>query len=248
MHDDTLAADQAAPTPVPPPKIAAERTRTVAVWDLPTRVFHWVLVLLLIVLYASGEGWLPMSVHMLAGEAVLALVIYRVLWGLVGSPSSRFTHFVRGPKGVISYLKAMAKGAPEPLAHNPVGALMVLGLLTLLTLLAVTGLFSTDDIATDGPLASLVSSSTMKTFTFVHKTLFNVILALIALHILVAVGSLVFKHENRIRPMVLGVRRVSIERAAEAPKIYGPVVASLFALVLLAGSGAFVWWVVRLGG
>jgi cytochrome b len=178
------------------------------IWDLPTRLFHWALVLLIALLYATGEfEMLDMRWHFWAGYCVLALLAFRVLWGLVGSQTSRFREFVRGPSAVIAYLKSLlTPGAAARVGHNPLGGWSVVILLLCLIVQAVTGLFSSDELEVDGPLVARVSTRTVKLMTRLHHWNQNVLLALIGIHVIAVLLYLLLKHENLIQPMFSGRR------------------------------------------
>ncbi len=183
-------------------------TRRVRVWDLPTRLFHWTLVGLIGFLWLSAElGGAWTERHMMAGYALLTLILFRLAWGLVGSRTARFASFVRGPAAALAYLRSLRAPEPHPvIGHNPLGGWMILLLLALLAVQGVTGLFATDDILVEGPLTHLVNSSTAATLTTIHRLTFKLLLAAAGLHILAALGYLVVKHENLIRPMITGHR------------------------------------------
>ena len=181
----------------------------IRIWDLPTRLFHWVLVLLVtfsIVSASIGGNWLDW--HMRSGYCILALLLFRIMWGFAGSHHARFANFVRSPTAVISYVRARRGGAAPALAgHNPLGALSVVALVVVLLLQASTGLFANDDsTGTEGPLAKLVSNATSKRFTFVHEINQYVIYTLIALH-LGAIAYYFAKGENLVLPMFTGDKR-----------------------------------------
>lgn len=214
---------------------------SVAVWDLPTRLFHWTLVLCVALLYVSGEfGGLAftlplpggqlvmgnMDVHMLLGEIVLGLVVFRIIWGLIGSSTARFATFVQGPKAVIGYLSALRRGElPLTVGHNPAGALMIIALLVLLALQVGTGLFANDDIFSEGPLAKLVSSSTSSTLTSIHGFIFNLLLLAVIAH----VGAAVYyrlRGKNLIQSMITGRKSAAlIPSDASPPKLTSPLLA-----------------------
>lgn len=231
----------------------------IAVWDAPTRLFHWILVLLVALLWYSGEvGGLSvntplpwggtlfmgnMDVHMLLGEAVLTLVLFRILWGLAGSSTARFSEFVRGPKPVGAYLAAVARGeTPLFTGHNPAGAAMILALLAVLAAQAGLGLFANDDIFSEGPLAKLVSKDTSDSLTGLHGALFNVLLALVALHVAAALYYVV-RGKNLVRPMLTG-RKPRYHLPADAPPVR--FVSPWLALVFFALAWAAVWALVTL--
>ena len=136
---------------------AGSGLRRVRIWDRPTRIFHWVLVVLVVVCYVSGDNG-RYDVHVPAGQALLILVLARVLWGFVGSEPSRFRAFVRPPREIASYLRTLAKRAPggRP-GHNPLGGLSVVAMLLVLLLQAGLGLFAVDvDGLHEGPLSFAV--------------------------------------------------------------------------------------------
>lgn len=181
------------------------------VWDLPTRVFHWALVLLIALQYATGEfGLLDMRWHFRFGYATLALIAFRVLWGFFGSQTSRFGEFLRGPRAVMRYLRAQMSANPQrSIGHNPLGGWSVLALLASVAVQAVSGLFASDGIDTDGPFAAHVSDSTVKLMTRVHHWNENLLLILLGLHIVAVLLYLLIKHDNLIAPMVDGRKRVT---------------------------------------
>lgn len=156
----------------------------VRVWDLPTRLFHWLLVLAVVGLVVTGNvGGNWMTWHQRLGYAVLALLIFRVLWGLVGGRWSRFRHFVCGPRAVLNYLRGRA-GPHADVGHSPLGALSVLAMLGVLGAQVGTGLISDDEIAFVGPLARFVASDTAYAATAYHKDWGKLlVLGLVGLHI-----------------------------------------------------------------
>jgi len=189
----------------------AEDKAGMRVWDLPTRLFHWVLMALVLLLYASGEfGMLDMRWHFWLGYATLALIVFRVLWGLFGSQTSRFADFVRGPIAVGRYVKAqISTNTHFSAGHNPLGGWSVLALLLSVLLQSVTGLFASDGIDTDGPFSGSVSGYTVKLMTRLHNWNENVLLLLIALHVAAVLFYLLVKHDNLIAPMFTGRKQAA---------------------------------------
>lgn len=172
------------------------------VWDLPTRLFHWLIAALVFVSWGAAE-WHTMELHYLSGLAVLGLLVFRLLWGLFGSSTARFASFVRGPSAVRAHLRGRTD--PQPAGHNPLGALSVLALLGLLAVQVGTGLFATDtDGLESGPLSFLISYDTADLLTEIHEISFNLLLAMIALHVAAIAWYLVVKRRNLVRPMVTG--------------------------------------------
>ena len=165
--------DEGAAQPAAPSKLV--------VWDLPTRLFHWVLVALIGFSWWTGEQG-ENDLHFYSGYAVLTLLIFRLLWGIFGSSTARFSSFVRGPRAVADYLGRM-KDWPDA-GHTPLGALSVLAVLAVLFLQVGTGLIQTDDDGlVEGPLAPLVSYDVAEAAHDLHEVSFDLLLILIGLHI-----------------------------------------------------------------
>jgi cytochrome b len=217
--------------------------QAVVVWDWPVRIVHWILVVLIAVSYVTSEiGGNAMTYHMWSGYAILALIVFRILWGFFGSHHARFTSFVAGPAAIGRYVGDMVRGrAAVFLGHNPLGALSVLALLLAIAVQAVTGLFANDEIFTEGPLASRVSGDTSSLLTTIHRYNFYVVLALIALHIAAVLFYLLVKRDNLIAPMLTGRKRVAAELASAVP----PVASLWLALALFAVVAAAVATVVN---
>jgi cytochrome b len=181
----------------------------VRIWDLPTRLFHWSLALLAVFSVTTakiGGNW--MDWHLRSGYAVLTLIVFRLLWGFAGSRYALFAGFVRGPRAVLDYLRRASAAHHERHAgHSPLGAWSVVALLAALLAQAGTGLFATDEIATEGPLSKLVSGATAASMTRIHLIIEKVIYALVALHVL-AIGFYYFvRRDDLVGPMITGVKR-----------------------------------------
>ena len=180
----------------------------IIVWDLPTRLFHWTLVVLILLQYLSGEfGLLPMEWHYWLGYATLALVVFRVLWGFAGSRTSRFTAFVRSPATVARYAIDSLRGrASDVVGHNPIGGWSVLLMLASVLVQSISGLFASDDLTEAGPLAARVSDATVAWMTRVHNVNRYVLLLLITLHVAAVLLHWAMRHENLVAPMLHGRR------------------------------------------
>ena len=213
----------------------------VRVWDLPTRLFHWALVALVVMQYATGEyHLLDMRWHFWLGYATLALVLFRVLWGFLGSQTSRFAAFVRAPRTVAAYVKSQFSTNPQRnIGHNPLGGWSVLVMLACILVQTVTGLFASDEIDTDGPLVEYVSRRAMKLMTRLHDWNQNLLLVLIALHVFAVVMYLLVKHDNLIAPMITGRKRVPDTDSLRFGN--GWVALGLFLACAIAVAGA-AWW------
>ena len=158
-----------------------DQVAQVPVWDLPIRLFHWLLAALIGFSWWSGKND-HLDWHMWSGLAVLTLLIFRLLWGVFGSSTARFANFVRGPKAILAYLRDFRGW--QPVGHTPLGAISVLALLIALKFQVVTGLIQTDDDGmVEGPLAHLVSFDTSEAAHEMHELTFNILLALIGLHV-----------------------------------------------------------------
>ena len=216
--------------------------KTVNVWDLPTRLFHWTLVGLMILQWWSAENSDTMDWHLRGGYVVLTLVLFRLIWGFMGSDTARFSDFLRGPGAALAYVKALVRGeTPLYLGHNPMGGWSIVALLTLLLIQTGTGLFANDDILIEGPLYDWVSKSASDWLTTVHKLNFNLLLLVIAVHISAVLFYLLVKRENLIHPMLSGRKHLSPEREGLAPRLVNPW---LGLAVLLVASVA-TWLLVR---
>lgn len=177
------------------------KSGSIRIWDLPTRLFHWALAVLVIALIVTGKiggGW--MIWHGRFGQAVLGLVVFRLVWGIVGSTYARFRQFFPTPGRLAAYLR----GDWNKPGHNPLGALSVFALLGLLGFQALGGLFINDDIAFSGPLYALVGKETSDALTRWHRLLANPLMALIALHIGAIIFYLRIKRRNLVGPMLTG--------------------------------------------
>lgn len=159
------------------------------VWDAPVRVFHWALAGLVVFSFVTGKlGGSWMQWHLRSGYCILALLFFRLAWGVAGSETARFSRFVRGPRAAVDYARATwARRSPAVPGHNPFGGWMVIFMLAALLLQATTGLFADDDIPTQGPLAAKVSNATVARLTAIHRWNEWVIAGAVALHVL-AIG------------------------------------------------------------
>ena len=175
----------------------------VRVWDGPTRLFHWLLVALLAFSWWSAESRM-MDWHRLSGILVLALVVFRLIWSVIGGNTARFRHFIRGPARTLAYVRGRDAGVERP-GHNPIGGYSVVAMLLLLIAQVTTGLFATDvDGLESGPLSYLVSFDQGRLAAKVHELSFNLLLAVAALHVLAILFYLVVRRRNLVTAMVTG--------------------------------------------
>lgn len=216
----------------------------VRVWDLPTRVFHWSLVLAVTGLAVTGlVGGNAMVWHFRLGYCVLALLLFRIVWGLLGGRWSRFGAFIYSPQSVINYLKG--QGKPEhSVGHSPIGAGSVFAMLAILLAQVGSGLLSDDEIAFTGPLAQFVSNASVSLATNYHKNIGKwLLLALVLMHIAAIVFYLWRKH-NLVGAMLHGDK----ELVAAAPPSRDDAASRITALVVLAACSGFVAWIASLAG
>ncbi len=184
--------------------------RTLRIWDLPTRLFHWLLVVCIVgAVICVNIGGNLMQWHAYFGYAALSLVLFRVLWGFIGAVHSRFTTFVPTPQRLIAFLSGKEGSG---LGHNPLGSLSVIALLLLVGIQASTGLFTDDDIAFQGPLAKHVSNATVSLLGSIHALNSNILFGLIGLHLLAIAYYQWVKRESILRPMIQGDKEVDVER------------------------------------
>jgi cytochrome b len=215
----------------------------VRVWDLPTRLFHWLLAATLVGSVVSAKiGGNAMVWHFRFGYLVLLLVSFRILWGLVGGRWSRFASFVYAPATFLRYLRGQARpGEQLDVGHSPLGALSVFALLAFLAIQLATGLVSDDEIANIGPLNKFVSSDTALQATGWHKVYGQYILiGLVVLHVLAIVYYAVAKKTNLVRPMLVGDKLLPPGTPASADGWPQRLLAAAVLLLCLAAVG-WVW-------
>ena len=214
----------------------------VRVWDLPTRLFHWALALCIGGLLITGNvGGNAMAWHFRLGLAVLALLLFRLVWGVVGGRWSRFAAFIYSPRTVVNYLKG--RGEPEhSVGHSPAGALSVFALLLILLAQVSSGLVSDDEIASSGPLTRFVSNACVNLATHYHTNIGKwIVLGLVVLHV-AAIGFYLWRKQNLVKPMLSGDKQLTIAVAASRDD----AASRISALVIFGICGAFVWWLASL--
>ena len=203
----------------------------IQLWDLPTRLFHWSLALLVCGAIITGKiGGGAMVWHGRIGIALVGLLVFRLIWGFVGSTYARFAQFMPTPASLCAYLRGQWRG----LGHNPFGAISVLGLLALLAALLATGLAGNDDIAFRGPLFDLVSKDVSDRLIGWHRLLTNALFALIALHLAAIAFYTHIKKDNLVQPMITGYKDVT--PGSGEPARGGGLIAALIAILIAAAA------------
>jgi cytochrome b len=230
----------------------ADKINKIRIWDLPVRLFHWALVVLMVVSYFTGRAggdW--MKFHFWSGYTILTLILFRIAWGFLGSTTARFSDFVKGPSAGLAHLRALVgRGRPREVGHNPVGAVMVVALLFAVLLQVAAGLFSadTDMGMVNGPLALLVADKWVERATALHKYWINVLLVMVAIHVLAAFVYLVWKRQNLIGAMVTGRKPIDDVVAPGTPAPNLSFASGRLAISVLIVSAALVYFIVRAGG
>lgn len=211
-------------------------TNRVRVWDLPTRLFHWLLVLLFGFSWWSAENH-EMAWHYRSGTLLLVLLVFRLIWGVIGGSTARFAHFAPTPGRFAAYFRKDPE-APHRAGHNPLGALSVIALLALMLIQVGTGLFAGDtDGLESGPLNYLVDFDQGQTAADIHEVSFNVLLPLAGLHVLAILYYLVVRRRNLVGPMITGS-----DKAVSADSVLVPAAWWKFALAVIVAL-AVGWWI-----
>ncbi|MBL8290024.1 MAG: cytochrome b/b6 domain-containing protein [Rubrivivax sp.] len=225
---------------------AATRT-TVRIWDLPTRVFHWVLAASVIGSLVSGTvGGKAMVAHFWFGYIALGLLAFRLVWGFAGGRWSRFASFVHPPAALLRYLRGERRdGEHLDAGHSPLGAGSVFAMLAVLIVQVGTGLIADDEISERGPLNKYVSGATAVVATAWHKNYGRwIVLALVVLH----VGAIAFYRLRHRRDLVGPMWHGDKSLGADVPASRDDARTRTLALVLALAAAAGVAWVMRQGG
>lgn len=215
----------------------SERARAY-VWDLPTRLFHWLLVAAVAGAFVTAKlGGALMVWHGRLGLLILGLIVFRLIWGVIGPTYARFATFVRGPRMILAYLTGRWRG----LGHNPMGALSVLAMLAVLLTQALTGLFSSDDIAYTGYLAHRVDGELSARLTGLHQTLETLLILFVSLHVFAIVFYAWRKQQNLVKPMLTGWAdgRPEWSTRGGGPAAFA-IAVSIAALAVWAASGSLL--------
>jgi len=214
-------------------------TRILPVWDLPSRLFHWLLAALIGAQWLTANTGIPwMHLNTWTAYAILVLVVWRLFWGFIGSPTARFASFLRGPRAVSAYTRSLLRDEhPVIIGHNPLGGWSVVLMMLLAAVQAGTGLLSSD-----GPLAHWPGGDWVGIFAAVHQVSFNLLLGLIVLHIGAVFLHLFVGEDDLVTPMLTGRKRIPATIAAPDRAFAG----NLRAVVLLLCVVGLLWGVLRL--
>jgi cytochrome b len=228
-----VMGDEGTGTRTAPPRVKA--------WDLPTRLFHWLLALLILSAYLTRKNTDDLAWHKWTGYAILVLVVFRILWGFAGSSTSRFSSFLYGPVVSLRYaLDFLLRRPRRFLGHNPAGSIAVFVMLGLIGAQGVMGLFAYDDHDSidGGPLAGRISESVVATLTAWHIWLFYIILYVIVAHIAANILYVLWKGENLVWPMITGRKRAAAfedEASAQIVPLWRALACLVLAVVIVFG-------------
>ena len=230
--------------------VSADTGRWVKVWDLPTRLFHWLLVLLVAAGVFTGfvapEWW--MGIHVWAGYGLAALMVFRVVWGVFGSEYSRVVSFIYyPPRDAIEHLRGLLLlRPPHYVGHNPTGALMVFALTGVLIALVVTGLLALGGEEKQGPLAAVIGYSVGSAAKRVHAWLTALLLAMVAGHIAGVAAESVLGPDNLVRAIVTGWKKLPPTAPVPTPRAARPALAGALLVVLVGAAAVTLGWLSRL--
>ena len=207
------------------------------IWDLPVRCFHWLVAILICGSYYTVEVTGDMDTHMLIGQIVLCLLLFRIVWGFIGTRYARFNSFVYKPAELSNYLQSfLSRSGAGYAGHNPLGALAVFAMLIFIGVQVVTGLFATDGDFYEGPLNHLVSGRIGNQITEIHEFNFNILAFLIIIHVLAVAFYLFYKRENLITPMITGNK---IDESDSLESIDGSGLGAAIAGILIVAAGVY---------
>jgi cytochrome b len=202
------------------------------VWDVTTRLFHWLSVVVFAISYISvtiadgPNAALWMRIHVASGETMLGLLLFRIVWGLIGSDTARFARFLRSPSAALRHLRHLTRREPDlQVGHNEAGGWMVVLMLLLLGVQVGTGLFANDDGSSEGPLAQFVSKPMSDQLSAIHSLNFDILVGAVGVHIAAIVIYAVLKRQNLLRPMITGKKR--LPAATRAPHMAHPLLAAV---------------------
>jgi cytochrome b len=225
--------------------------KKIMVWDLPTRLFHWLLVVLLCFSFVTAliEEFQNTDLHMYSGYGILALILFRVSWGFVGGTYSRFSQFLKGPGACLRYIQLLfAVDNPNRLdnytGHNPLGGWMIVAMLVVISVQIVTGLFSNDDILYEGPLAYKVSEAMSSRLTVLHKQNYYLLGVLIFLHLCAISYYTLFKQQALAHSMISGFKWVTEKTLSETASRLPSATRWWLVMLLALGSALIVYAIV----
>jgi len=216
----------------------------VLIWDLPLRLFHWLFALTVLASwYTSDQDHDLIELHMQLGYFALGLLTFRISWGFFGTKHALFSSFLPTPKRLVLYIKSLKNNEDKySSGHNPLGSLMVILMICLVSLQAISGLFINDDVFSSGPYYDSVSKEVERVMFFLHHNIFDFMIAAIALHLLAIAYYVRVKKQSLIRPMITGKKPLGLTKNADHIKHSKLCLAVLITIVVMV----FVYWLVVL--
>ncbi len=217
--------------------------RSVVVWDLATRIFHWLLAIAVAInlFVVSPRGDLNRFVHFSIGYGVLGLLLFRIAWGFLGSPHSRFADFIRGWPAARGHIEGLKRGQPQQwVGHNPLGGWMIATLIGTLSLMVATGLFASDRRAS-GPLAHLIAKDWSNTIGDVHSLVSDILIGLIGLHLFGVALHWYVNRENLVASMLHGRKSMPAEQARKERPLASGTLAAVLGMIVFAIAAGLVW-------
>jgi cytochrome b len=215
--------------------------KKIKIWDAATRIFHWALVLNIFAAWYTIENRL-IELHEIFGHCLIALLVFRVLWGLIGSSTARFTHFLVHPVAALSYLKqSLRLQTHHQIGHNPAGGWMIIVMMLVIGFQLVSGLLSNNDLGFSGVLSDYVSKEMSDTFTQLHSINFEILVGSIWLHLVAVFFYVLVKKDNLIKTLLTGKKQLTkpLNQAAESALYFAPVRLGVICLLVACG---FVYW------
>ena len=210
------------------------------IWDLPLRIFHWSFALTILACWYTAENKEDyIELHLQLGFVAIGLLIFRILWGVVGPKHARFSQFVPSPRKLIAYLKSDKKNRSTA-GHNPMGALMVILMILLISLQAISGLFINDDVFSSGPYYGSISKDLEAIMSFLHHNTFDVMIGAIALHLAAIFYYWRVENKNLVLPMITGKKSEKDVSKSDAIPHSKLVLAAIIAICCIS----FVYWLV----
>lgn len=218
---------------------------SVKIWDLPLRIFHWLLAVLIVIMLVSANLG-NFDVHITTGKIIVVLLLTRVAWGFLGSSNVRFSALVFKPRAYIDYIKTLPERRPGySVAHSPIGSLAVIAILVALAVQVTTGLFATDvDGLVEGPFAYYIPYELTREASDIHVTHVDWLIALIIVHIAANAFYYVYKRDNLIKPMITGTRQIPSDLAINTPRL-APLWKT--ALVTVVVAAVMIWLFMQYG-
>lgn len=209
----------------------------IKIWDLPIRLFHWSLAISFIVSVLSIEVYDNIEVHFISGLIIFALIIFRIIWGFLGTSTAKFSSFYPSLSSAYRYIKT--KNKTDTIGHSPIAAFAVYALLLALFVQSFSGMFSDDDIYFTGPLNRFANTDMVSTMSVVHFYTSKLLFILVALHLIAIAWYFFKKKENLIKPMITGGKEVDDDSASLLTQSINRASAKLFIVsVLIAGTVA----------